>query len=148
MNTVNPINVFNRVLLLVLGALALIVGIITLLLVTQAVRPADVSPSGLLFDQWSGIAALSGGAATTAAIIGTLLALLRLTKPAGIQRDASWWRPSGAPAPRRTYIRGCYELAAKGLLSRACERKHEGVDLLLALIPTDQRDSTAVKTGS
>ena len=26
-------------------------------------------------------------------------------------------------------LRGCYELAAKGLLSRACERKHEGVDL-------------------
>jgi hypothetical protein len=78
MNTMNPINVFNRILLLVLGALALIVGIITLLLVTQAIRPADVSPGGLLFDQWSGIAALSGGAATTAAIVGTLLALAGL----------------------------------------------------------------------
>jgi hypothetical protein len=78
MSTVNPINVFNRLLLVILGALALVVGVLVLLLVTQAIRPADVSPGGVLFDQWRWVASLSGGAATTAAIIGTLLALAGL----------------------------------------------------------------------
>src|SRR5690242_1813978 len=75
---VNPINAFNRILLIVLGALALLIGVITLLLVTQAIRPTDVSPGGVLFDQWRGVAGLAGGAATTAAIVGTLLALAGL----------------------------------------------------------------------
>jgi hypothetical protein len=78
MSTVNPINVFNRILLIVLGALALVVGVMALLLVMQAVRPTDVSPGGVLFDQWRWVASLFGGAATTAAIIGTLLALAGL----------------------------------------------------------------------
>ncbi len=78
MSTVNPINVFNRLLLVILGALALVVGVLVLLLVAQVTRPADVSPGGVLFDQWRWVASLSGGAATTAAIIGTLLALAGL----------------------------------------------------------------------
>jgi hypothetical protein len=78
MSTANPINVFNRILLIVLGALALVVGVMALLLVMQAVRSTDVSPGGFLFNQWRWVAGLSGGAATTAAIIGTLLALAGL----------------------------------------------------------------------
>ena len=35
----NPINAFNRILLLVLGALALVAGVIALLLVTQVIHP-------------------------------------------------------------------------------------------------------------
>jgi uncharacterized alkaline shock family protein YloU len=75
MATVNPVHVFNRILLLVLGAIALIGGLLALLLVLQVIHPADVSPGGLLHDFWQGIAGLSGGAATTAAIVATLLAL-------------------------------------------------------------------------
>ena len=75
MAIVNPVHVFNRILLLVLGVLALLGGVIALLLVLQVIHPPDVSPGGLLHDFWQGIAGLSGGAATTAAIVATLLAL-------------------------------------------------------------------------
>jgi uncharacterized alkaline shock family protein YloU len=75
MATVYPVHVFNRILLLVLGVLAVIGGVIALLLVLQVIHPADVSPGGLFLDFWRGIAGLSGGAATTAAIVATLLAL-------------------------------------------------------------------------
>jgi uncharacterized alkaline shock family protein YloU len=75
MATVDPVNVFNRILLLVLGALALIGGIIALLLVLQVIHPVEVGLGGLLLDFWRGISELSGGAATTAAIVATLLAL-------------------------------------------------------------------------
>ena len=71
----NPINAFNRILLLVLGALALIGGVIALLLVTQVIHPADVSPAGFFQGFWQRIANLSGGAATTAVIGSILLAL-------------------------------------------------------------------------
>jgi uncharacterized alkaline shock family protein YloU len=75
---VNPINAFNRILLLVLGALALVGGVIALLLVMQVIRPADVSPGGVLKEVWQRIANLSGGSATIAAIIATLVALAGL----------------------------------------------------------------------
>jgi uncharacterized alkaline shock family protein YloU len=78
MATVNPINVFNRILLLVLGALALVAGVITLLLVTQVIHRADVSPGGFLQDFWQGIANLAGAAATAAVIGAILLALVGL----------------------------------------------------------------------
>jgi uncharacterized alkaline shock family protein YloU len=78
MATVNPVNVFNRILLLVLGALALVAGVITLLLVTQVIHPTDVSPGGFLKDFWQGIANLAGAAATTAVIGAILLALAGL----------------------------------------------------------------------
>jgi hypothetical protein len=74
----NPINAFNRILLLVLGALALVAGVIALLLVTQVIHPADVSPGGVLKDPWQGIANLSDGSAITAVIISILLALAGL----------------------------------------------------------------------
>lgn len=78
MASVNPINVFNRILLLVLGALALAAGVIALLLVTPVIHPADVSPGGFLKDFWHGIANLSGGSAITAVIVSILLALAGL----------------------------------------------------------------------
>src|SRR5262252_9422008 len=78
MATVNPINAFNRILLLILGLIALIVGVIALLLVTQVIHPADVSLGGFLLDFWQGIANLSGGAAATAVIISILVALVGL----------------------------------------------------------------------
>jgi len=74
----NPINAFNRILLLVLGALALVAGVIALLLVTQVIHPADVSPGGVLKDFWQGIANLSDGSAIPAVIISILLALAGL----------------------------------------------------------------------
>jgi uncharacterized alkaline shock family protein YloU len=74
----NPIDAFNRILLLVLGALALVAGIIALLLVVQVVHPADVSLGGVLHDFWQGIANLSGGSAVAAVIISILLALAGL----------------------------------------------------------------------
>ena len=78
MARVNPINAFNRILLLVLGALALVAGVIALLLVTQVIHPADVSPGGFLQDFWQGIANLSGGSAITAVIVSILVALAGL----------------------------------------------------------------------
>jgi uncharacterized alkaline shock family protein YloU len=74
----NPVNAFNRILLLVLGALALVAGIIALLLVIQVVHPADVGLGGVLNGFWQGIANLSGGSAVAAVIISILLALAGL----------------------------------------------------------------------
>jgi uncharacterized alkaline shock family protein YloU len=74
----NPINAFNRILLLVLGALALVAGVIALLLVTQVIHPVDMSLGGFLQDFWQGIANLSGGSAITAVIISILVALAGL----------------------------------------------------------------------
>jgi uncharacterized alkaline shock family protein YloU len=74
----NPINAFNRILLLVLGALALVAGVIALLLVTQVIHPADVSPGGFFQGFWQRIANLSGGSAITAVIISILVALAGL----------------------------------------------------------------------
>jgi uncharacterized alkaline shock family protein YloU len=78
MATVNPVHVFNRILLLALGALALVAGVITLLLVTQVIHPTDVSPGGFLKEFWQGIAPLAGAAATAAVIGAILLALAGL----------------------------------------------------------------------
>jgi uncharacterized alkaline shock family protein YloU len=78
MATVNPINVFNRVLLLLLGALAVVAGVIALLLLLPVIHPADVSPGGFLKDFWQGIANLAGATATTAVIGAILLALAGL----------------------------------------------------------------------
>jgi len=74
----NPINAFNRILLLVLGALALVAGVIALLLVTQVIHPADVSPGGFFQGFWQRIANLSGSSAITAVIISILVALAGL----------------------------------------------------------------------
>ena len=78
MATVNPIHVFNRILLLLLGALALVAGVIALLLLLPVIHPADVSPGGFLQDFWQGIANLAGAAATAAVIGAILLALAGL----------------------------------------------------------------------
>jgi uncharacterized alkaline shock family protein YloU len=78
METVNPIDVFNRILLLLLGALALVAGVIALLLMIPIIHPVDVSPGGFLQNFWQGIANLSGGSAITAVIIAILLALAGL----------------------------------------------------------------------
>jgi hypothetical protein len=78
MARVNPIHAFNRILLLVLGALALVAGVVALLLVTQALHPADVSLGGVLQDLWQGIANLSGGSAIAAVIISIAVALAGL----------------------------------------------------------------------
>jgi uncharacterized alkaline shock family protein YloU len=78
METVNPINVFNRILLLVLGALALVAGVIALLLLIPVIHPVDVSPGGFLQDFWRGIANLSGGSAIIAVIVSILVALAGL----------------------------------------------------------------------
>jgi hypothetical protein len=75
---VNSINAFNRILLLVLGALALAGGVIALLLLIPVIHPADMSPGGFLENFWQGIANLSGGAATTAVIVSILAALAGL----------------------------------------------------------------------
>ena len=74
----NPINAFNRILLLVLGALALVAGVIALLLVTQVIHPADVSPGGFFQGFWQRIANPSGSSAITAVIISILVALAGL----------------------------------------------------------------------
>jgi len=78
METVNPINVFNRILLLVLGALALVAGVIALLLLIPVIHPVDVSPGGLLQDFWRGIATLSGASAIIAVVVSILVALAGL----------------------------------------------------------------------
>jgi uncharacterized alkaline shock family protein YloU len=78
MATVNPINVFNRILLLLLGALAVVAGVIALLLLLPVIHAADVSPGGLLQGFWQGIANLAGAAATVAVIGAILLALAGL----------------------------------------------------------------------
>ena len=78
MATVNPIHVFNRILLLLLGALAVVAGVIALLLLLPVIRPTDVSPGGFLKEFWQGIANLAGAAATVAVIGAILLALAGL----------------------------------------------------------------------
>jgi len=78
MATVNPIHVFNRILLLLLGALAVVAGVIALRLLLPLIHPRDVSPGGFLQDFWQGIANLSGGSAITAVIVSILIALASL----------------------------------------------------------------------
>jgi len=78
MATVNRINAFNRILLLLLGALALIGGVIALLLLIPLIHPVDVSPGGFLRDFWRGIANLSGGAAIIAVIVSIVVTLAGL----------------------------------------------------------------------
>jgi hypothetical protein len=72
------VNAVNRIIMLLLSAAALAFGIITLLLLSGAIRPRDVSPGGALANQWESIASTRGSVATTLAIIAVVVAVLGL----------------------------------------------------------------------
>jgi hypothetical protein len=71
-------DVVNRIVILLLSIAALVFGVIGLLLLGGVVTPEQVSPGGVLRDQWAFFPALSGAAATTAAIVCGALAVLGL----------------------------------------------------------------------
>jgi hypothetical protein len=133
----NPINAFNRILLLVLGALALAGGVIALLVVTPVIHPADVSPGGFLQDFWQGIANLSGGAATTAVILSILVAL------AGLALIILELIPGRSEAPHYVVRKG--ELGAVTVAHKSVRQlaQHEA-----AQIPGVREVRTDVRNGS
>jgi hypothetical protein len=69
-------NVFNRIVMLLLSAALLAFGIIGLLLIGGLIAPAAVSPNGVLLRQWRFFTQLNTADATTAAIVCAVLALV------------------------------------------------------------------------
>jgi hypothetical protein len=71
-------DIVNRIVMLILSIAALAFGVIGLLLLGGVLTPEQVSPGGVLFDQWSFFARLSAADATIAAIVCTVIGLLGL----------------------------------------------------------------------
>lgn len=71
-------NVFNRIFMIILSLLAIAFSIIVFLLTSGAVRPAQVSPGGLLVGPWSFFAQLNATGATIAVVVCVFLVLLAL----------------------------------------------------------------------
>ncbi len=71
-------NVVNRIVMLLLSIGAVIFGAIGLLLLGGVITPAQVSPGGVLRDQWAFFAGLQGDSATTAAIVCAVIAVVGL----------------------------------------------------------------------
>jgi uncharacterized alkaline shock family protein YloU len=73
----NPImNVFNRIIVILLSLVAIAFSIIVFLLVGGVVRPTQVSPGGLLLGLWSLFAQLNSTNATIAVIVCALVVLV------------------------------------------------------------------------
>ena len=71
-------NVFNRILIILLCLVAIAFSIIVFLLVGGVVRPAQVSPGGLLLSLWSFFYQLNQSNATIAAVVFALLVIVAL----------------------------------------------------------------------
>ena len=75
----NPImNVFNRVIMILLSLAAIAFSIIVFLLVGGVVRPTQVSPGGLLLVLWSFFAQLNPTNATIAVVVCALVVIVAL----------------------------------------------------------------------
>ncbi len=71
-------NIFNRIMMILLSLAALAFGVIELLLLTKAIQPINVSPGGVLLPQWSFMAQFHGADVTTATIVSIILAIVGL----------------------------------------------------------------------
>ena len=69
-------NVFNRIIMILLSLVAIAFSIIVFLLVGGVVRPTQVSPGGLLLGLWNFFAQLNPTNATTAAIVCALVVIV------------------------------------------------------------------------
>jgi uncharacterized alkaline shock family protein YloU len=75
----NPImNVFNRIIMILLSLAAIAFSIIVFLLVGGVVRPTQVSPGGLLLVLWSFFAQLNPTNATIAVVVCALVVIVAL----------------------------------------------------------------------
>ena len=71
-------NVFNRIIMIILCLIAIAFSIIVFLLVGGVIRPAQVSPGGFLLDLWSFFAQLNSTNATIAVVICALVVIVAL----------------------------------------------------------------------
>ena len=71
-------NVFNRIIMILLSLAAIAFSIIVFLLVGGVVRPSQVSPVGLLLSLWSYFAQLTSTNATIAVIVCALVVIVAL----------------------------------------------------------------------
>jgi len=71
-------NVFNRIIVILLSLVAIAFSIIVFLLVGGVVRPTQVSPGGLLLGLWSFFAQLNPTNATIAVVVCALLVIVAL----------------------------------------------------------------------
>ena len=69
-------NVFNRIIMILLSLVAIAFSSIVFLLIGGVVRPTQVSPGGLLLGLWSFFAQLNPTNATTAAVVCALIVLV------------------------------------------------------------------------
>jgi uncharacterized alkaline shock family protein YloU len=69
-------NVFNRIFMILLCLVAIAFSIIVFLLVGGVIRPAQVSPGGILFNLWSFFAQLNSTNATIAVVIFALVVII------------------------------------------------------------------------
>ena len=69
-------NVFNRIIVILLSLVAIAFSIIVFLLVGGVVRPTQVSPGGLLLGLWSFFAQLNPTSATIAVIVCALVVIV------------------------------------------------------------------------
>ncbi len=69
-------NVFNRMLLILLGLIAVVAGVCLILLESGVVSVQQLSPAGILQRQWQFLHALSPADAGTAVIVAVVLVLL------------------------------------------------------------------------
>ena len=71
-------NVFNRIIVILLSLVAIAFSIMVFLLVSGVVRPAQVSPGGFLLSFWSLFAQMNQANATTAAVVCALVVIVAL----------------------------------------------------------------------
>src|SRR5438876_5688009 len=71
-------NVFNRIIMIILCLVAIAFSIIVFLLVGGVVRPAQVSPGGFLLDLWGFFAQLNQADATIAVVVCALVVIVAL----------------------------------------------------------------------
>ena len=71
-------NVFNRIIMILLSLVAIAFSIIVFLLVGGVVRPTQVSPGGLLLGLWSLFAQLNPTNATSAVVVFALVVIVAL----------------------------------------------------------------------
>src|SRR5215471_15265309 len=71
-------NVFNRILIILLCLVAIAFSIIVFLLVGGVIRPAQISPVGFLLSFWNIFAQLNQSNATIAAVVCALLVIVAL----------------------------------------------------------------------
>lgn len=72
------LQVFNRMIMLLLSLAALAFGVLVLLLLGGVLTPPQLSPGGVLFAQWHFFTQLRGTDVNAAALVGVVLALVGL----------------------------------------------------------------------